>query len=191
MGKQDLPTFPNFEWDDYFWITSAKLPAWAGYQVRGGAYGSVSAKGTSDGTVKILFAPEGREDGPLTDEEVSLVKWVIDNQGAVHDAMLERLFEEYPDIRERYLEWLGEEEAKKALPVVRSEHALKKLVGVVSINVHQIVKDGKPYVGVELGCTWEVEHGLGVLLHGATPLEVGGTDTAILLWKAKRYANKA
>ena len=54
-----------------------------------------------------------------TDEEVSLVKWVIDNQSAVHDAMLERLFEEYPDIRERYLEWLGEEEAKEALPVVR------------------------------------------------------------------------
>ena len=57
--------------------------------------------------------------------------------------------------------------------------------------MHQIAKDGKPYVEVELGCTWEVEHGLGVLLHGATPLEVGGADTAILLWIAKRYANKA
>lgn len=191
MNQQNLPTFPNFDWDDYFWITSAKLPAWAGYQVRGGAYGSVSAKGASDGTVKILFAPEGRRDGPLTDEEVGLVKWVIDNQNAVHDAMLERLFAEYPDIRERYLDWFGEEEAKTALPIVRSEHDLKKIVGVVSINVHQIAKDGKPYVGVELGCTWEVEHGLGVLLHGATALEVGGTDTAILLWKAKRYANRA
>ncbi|HSZ54881.1 MAG TPA: hypothetical protein VK797_04430 [Tepidisphaeraceae bacterium] len=53
--------FPDFAQRGRFWVTSAKLSARSGYQVRGGPYGSVSAKGRSDGTVKLQFAPEGRE----------------------------------------------------------------------------------------------------------------------------------
>lgn len=182
--------FPNFAWDGYVWVTSATLPAWSGYQIRHGAYGDVSARGVSDGDVKLVFAPEGRGEDPLTDDEVSLVRWVIENQATVHDAMLGRLFEEYPNIRQEAFEWFDEDEAKEVLPEAHSPQDLKKLVGVVSINVHQIAKDGKPYIGIELGCTWEEEHGLGILLHGGTPLEVGDADTAILLWKAKEYANR-
>ncbi len=33
MGRSDLPAFPEFKWDDYFWVTSARLPAWSGYQM--------------------------------------------------------------------------------------------------------------------------------------------------------------
>ena len=33
MRPVDLPTFPAFKWDQHFWLTSAKLPAWSGYQV--------------------------------------------------------------------------------------------------------------------------------------------------------------
>jgi len=61
MTGPDLPTFPDFAQEGRFWLTSAKLPAWSGYQVRGGAYGSVAAGGRSDGTVMLQFAPEGRE----------------------------------------------------------------------------------------------------------------------------------
>lgn len=187
MGRSVLPIFPEFKWDEYFWVTSAKLPAWAGYQIRNGAYGSVSANGRSDGTVQILFAPEGRDEGPLTNEEIRLVKWVIDNQASVHDAMLERLFEEYPAMREQSLDWFEEDEAEKVLPEILFPNQLKGIVGISSINVHQIEENGRPFVGVELGCTWEVEHGVGILLHGDKPLEIGGADTAILLWVAKRH----
>lgn len=111
-------------------------------------------------------------------------------QAAVHDAMLERLFEAYPDMREQALDWFDEEEAKKVLPEIRFPNQLKDIVGISSINVHQIEQDGKPFIGVELGCTWETEHGVGVLLHGDTPLEIGGADTAILLWLAKKHLRK-
>ncbi len=190
MNRSDLPIFTAFAWDDYFWVTSAKLPAWSGYQIRDGSYGSVSSSGRSDGTVKILFAPEGRDDGPLSSNETELVKWVIDHQAAVHDAMLEKLFVEYPAMREQALDWFDKDEAKRVLPKVRFPEQLKDLVGISSINVHQIEQDGKPFVGVELGCTWEVEHGVGILLHGSKPLEIGGADTAILLWIAKRHMKK-
>src|SRR5262245_20353488 len=118
MGRSDLPPFPEFKWDEYFWVTSAKLPAWAGYQIRNGPYGSVCANGRSDGTVQMLFAPEGLGDEPLSDHEVGLVKWVIDNQVAVHDAMLERFFEEYPSMRDEVLDWFDEDEAQRVLPEI-------------------------------------------------------------------------
>lgn len=190
MGRPELPAFPQFMWDGYCWATSARLPAWSGYQIRNGPYGSVSQKGRSDGTVRVVFAPEGRDGSPLSNREIDLVKWVVDHQDAVHDAMLNRLFEEYPSIREQTLDFFGDDEAKRVLPKVRFPKQLKDLVGVSSIFVHQIEQDGKPFIGVELGCTWEVEHGVGILLHGSRPLEIGGADTAILLWIAERYLRK-
>jgi hypothetical protein len=186
VAGPDLPTFPEFTLQRRFWVTSANLPAWSGYQVRGGPYGSVSANGRSDGTVKLQFAPEGRDAAPLKEHEIELMRWVIDNQAAVHDAMLERLFAEYPGIREQFKGFFGKEERKRVLPKIRFLEKLKELVGVHCIHVHPIAKDGKPFIGVELGCAWDAEHGLGVLLHGAKALEVGGADTAITLWMAKK-----
>ena len=72
MTTPDLPTFPDFAQKRRFWVTSAKLPAWSGYQVRGGPYGSVSAAGRSDGTVELQFAPEGRDAGALKDHEIGV-----------------------------------------------------------------------------------------------------------------------
>ena len=172
-------------------MTSAKLPAWEGYQIQNGAYGNVSDKGRSDGILpKYLFAPEGRGAEPLANEEIRLVKWVIDNQLSVHDAMLERLFEEYPAMREQSADWFNEEEAKRVIPEIRFPNQLKDIVSISSINVHQIEQDGRPFIGVELGCTCEIEHGVGILLHGDKPLEVGGADTAILLWLAEKHLPK-
>lgn len=190
MRRSPPPTFPEFSLDVFFWITSARLPAWSGYQTQDGPSGGISKEGRSDGTIEILFAPEGRDKTPLSDNEIDLVRWVIDNQADVHDAMLERLFYDYPAMREQALDWFDEEEAERVLPQVRVPAQLKDIVGISSINVHQVEQDGKPFIGVVLDCGWEVEHGLGILLHGATPLEIGGADTAITLWMAQKYMRK-
>ena len=74
------------------------------------------------------------------------------------------------------------------MPDIFSADDLKPLVGLYAVNVHQIEKDALPYLGFEFGCTWDSEHGLGVLRHGTRVVEVGGADTAILLWIAERDA---
>lgn len=43
-----------------------------------------------------------------------------------------------------------------------------------------------PFVGVQLDCTWEAGHGVGILLRGDKPLEIGEADIAFELWIAKR-----
>jgi hypothetical protein len=49
-----------------------------------------------------------------------------------------------------------------------------------------VQKDGIPYAGFEFGCTWDDEHGLGVLMHGTRAVDIGGADTAFLLWIAEQ-----
>ncbi|WP_437187452.1 DUF6985 domain-containing protein [Planctomicrobium sp. SH668] len=186
----DLPTFPEFHWDGYSWVTSVRLPAWAGYRNSSQSNGIANSNTTSNGIVEIVFAPEGRGSNPLSKNEIDLVKWLVDNQAIVHKAMLQKLYEAYPAIREQFLDSFDEDDAKRLLPKIRSPNRLKSLMDVPSINVHQIMESGKPFLGVALECTWDAEHGVGILLHGETPLEIGGADTAILLWLAKEYARK-
>jgi hypothetical protein len=62
------------------------------------------------------------------------------------------------------------------------------LIGLDSVSVHPLLKEGLPYIGYEFGCTWDDEHGLGVLMHGRRVVEVGDAGTAITLWIAERDA---
>ncbi|MFI6515723.1 DUF6985 domain-containing protein [Spirillospora sp. NPDC050679] len=54
-----------------------------------------------------------------------------------------------------------------------------------AISVHQVSRDGRPYVGLEFDCPWDDEHGVGVLMNGPRTVRIGGADTAYLLWIAE------
>ncbi len=181
-----MPLFPGFEWDGYFWTTTAIIPAWGGYQAREGAYGGQSSDLPAIGLIRIVFAPEGRDDSPMRPEEVSQVQWAIEHGGSVEAAAAQAVFAQYPEWQADF----HEDEVAEFMPDIKTTADLKKLMGITSINVHQISASGLAYIGIELGCTWDVEHGIGVLLHGTRVVDVGGADTAILLWIAKLDAEK-
>ena len=46
------------------------------------------------------------------------------------------------------------------------------------------------YIGFELGCVWDEEHGLGVMTHRDRVVDVGGADTAFTEWIAENDAEK-
>ena len=99
-------------------------------------------------------------------------------------ALLEGLLDQYPSLREKYGGFVEPEN----MPPVRDADDFRSLIGLHSMNVHQIEKDGAPSVGFEFGCTWDSEHGLGALMHATRVVEIGGADTAILLWIVERDA---
>jgi hypothetical protein len=74
------------------------------------------------------------------------------------------------------------------MPELRDASEFRDLIGLNSMTVHVLQAGGVPYVGLELGCTWDDEHGLGCLLHGTRIVAIGGVDSAILLWIAERDA---
>ncbi|WP_237057523.1 DUF6985 domain-containing protein [Microbulbifer sediminum] len=179
----------ELQWNGFFWEASISDVAWSGFQERKGPYGAISSNKPSLGDVTVVFAPEGRGDDPLNAEELSLVSWFLAHQQEVADAVVDLLFNSYWEIKAGYIEEFGEE-ISEAFPDIKSKSDVKQLVGIVSVNIHQVSKDDIPYIGVEMGCNWEEEHGLGFLLHGREVVDLGGADTAILLWKARQHANK-
>lgn len=175
----------DFQFDGSFWTTEAQLPSWVGYQTRNGPYGSISSDNPSDGVVKIT-APEGSDESPPTEQERACVQWLLDHEAEVASAVLEGLLVEYPRLQRDYGYKGAERETY--MPDVSSREDFHQLIGLHNVHVHHLLKEGIPYLGFEFGCTWDGEHGLGVLMHGTRVVEVGGADTAFTLWIAKRDA---
>lgn len=183
-----MDALPDFHLDDhgFCWVAQARLASWAGFQDRSGGYGSLASSRPADGEVEIVFAPEGRGPEPLTEPELGLIGWFLAHEPAVSDAVKSAIVEEYPRLLDLY-DYSPEERAE-LMPEISGVEDLKALIGLHSVHVHQIARDGMPYVGFEFGCTWDIEHGLGVLMHGTRKVQVEGADTAILLWIAEEDA---
>jgi hypothetical protein len=104
-----------------------------------------------------------------------------------------------PDPIQRGLHWLVEHEAAvgeaivKAILKARPEltpRTIAKQVDVRTLVVHDIVHGRRPYLGFGFGCTWDKEHGLGLMMHGASVVQLGGADTALLDYIAKNHAKR-
>ena len=174
--------------DDAWWVTHIRFPSWVGFQSRYGDYGSVNSPQVSDGSVRIVFAPEGRGTEPLTPHELSLIEWLIEHEPEISHAVQQTILDEYPKFRAQVAQ--GQVDGWTNMPETVTLEELKCVIGLHSVNVHQVSSKGLPYVGFEFGCTWDEEHGLGVLMHGINRVEVSGSDTAILLWLAEKHAEK-
>jgi hypothetical protein len=173
--------------DELWWGAELHLPTWAGYQSRRGPYGSIDSPSLADGSVKFIFAPEGRDVAPLNEQEVALTRWFELNEPAVSTAVKEAVIDWCSPnnvLRNERFD-LGEE-----FPFIASERELRKVSGLHTIYMHQITTSGVPYLGYDFGCQWEEEHGLGVLMHGTRCVDIGFSDTAMLLWIAERHAEK-
>jgi hypothetical protein len=171
----------------FFLEAQAHLPSWVGYQSRNGPYGSISSDEPSDGVVTIVVEPEGGKESPLTEQDRASVQWWLDHEAEVASAVLEGLLAEYPRLQQDY----GYEGAEREtyMPDVSRTEEFRQLIGLHNVHFVPLLKEGLPYVGYEFGCTWDGEHGLGVLTHGSRVVEVGGADTAFTLWIAKQDAH--
>ena len=173
--------------NDLWWGARISLPSWFGYQSRLGAYGSLDKSELSDGSVTLIFAPEGRGLEPLTEQEMGLINWFEQNEPKVSQAVKSALIEWCsPYCAERTSRFDFEED----FPAVANEDDLKRNVGLYAVNIHQVDRGGVPYIGYEFGCQWEEEHGLGVLMQGTRVVNVGFADSAITLWIAEADAEK-
>ena len=179
----------ELKWDGSNWTGKLVLPSWKGFQSRYGAYGGVSSSETSDGSVTLVLGPEGRGSEPPNDQETQALRWLLKNETAVQRAILEHLKAEYPALQEQY--GYTAEEAADLMPPIAEAGEFRRLIGLHSVYIHPLMRDALPYIGFEFGCTWDDEHGLGVLMHGTRVVDMGGADTSFLLWIAEKDADEA
>lgn len=174
--------YPTFVWNKYNWVAQITLPSWVGFQNKPGFHGCLTPD-TADCTCQIVFAPEGRGDRPLTGQEHSLVSWFIRHEPSLQQPLLAALLNTYPELQD--YQGYTDDEKLEFMPDVTSAMGFQPLIGLQDIFIHPVTKDGMPYVGFGFGCTWDEEHGLGILMHGTRVVEIGGADTAYLLWVAE------
>ena len=182
----DIPPFPLLKWDDYYWVGSIFLPAWAGFQARLGSYGAESSTIGSDGSAYLnVITPEDKQVSPSS-QQAAAYQHLIEQQEAIRDAILQIIFTNYHQWQEEYS--YKDEDIEEFMPNIERIDQLKPLMGLSTARIFSISKNDLAYVGFEFGCTWDDEHGLGVMTHGNRVVEVGGADTAILEWIAEKDA---
>jgi hypothetical protein len=180
------PPFPPLTWDGYFWTGEVTLPSWAGFQTRRGPYASVSADKPSDGTARLTVTPldDDARTRP-TPEQAAAFQHLIANEAAVAAAVGQALVDYYPGEKEAYLDDFDEGEAEE-LPDVTEPSGLRSLIGLSSVHVLAVARDGAAYIGFEFGCVWDGEHGAGVMTHRGRVVATGQADVSFLAWVARR-----
>jgi hypothetical protein len=180
-----LPLFGDLTWDGIeSWEGEICLPAWVGFQSRGGAYGAENSETPSDGTARMLINPATPE-SPPSDPQHRGLQFQIDEGTAVVQSVLAALSEYYKDLKESW-----KDDFPDMPPVPQHPAAFKGMFGLHQIHIHPLEKDGMAYVGLEFGCDWDEEHGLGIILHGAKVIEIGQADTSFC-WQPDETASQA
>lgn len=150
------------------------LPAWTGFQSRQGFYGSKDSNEISNGLVKVLI--NGRQVDYVkttTQEQISALNFLYQNADKIRDEILNALFNELPEIKDIY---------EDMVPEIKSISDFKNVLGLSIIHVMDSDKDGFAYLGYELGCDWDDEHGIGIMMHKDRVVEIGQADTSFNSW---------
>jgi hypothetical protein len=184
-----LPPFPPLQWDDYFWTGRHTLRSWAGFQRRDAAYTAISSRKPATGEVKISIKV------PIDDDETPRLpsaaqrrafQYLLDREAAITAAVLRRVLRAYPKERAASIDALPELEDE--LPIIKNVKQLRQVIGLGSVHVLPVVRGDRAYLGFEIGCVWDEEHGFGVMTHGTRVTAHGGADHSFLEWVAERDA---
>jgi hypothetical protein len=182
--RLQMPPFQNLKWEDYHWTGSIVLPTWAGFRMPKHV-GDVYKDKESDGTAKLVVETADKERTPPTAEQAAAFQHLLDNEAAVTGAILQAIYSYY--IEEQLAYGYEEDEKEEFMPDIEQPNQLKQLIGLYRIHVLSDGKDHVPYIGFELGCTWDPEHDLGVMTHAGQVLVVQDGEAAFTPWIAETY----
>lgn len=153
------------------------LDAWKGFQSRNGPYGSQDSEASSNGHIKVTIEGISVDYVKVSSPaQIAAVHYLVDHAEEIRDSMLSGLLNQFSSWKEIY---------EDDLPRVTTISQFKNLIGLSYLHVLPEEKDGYAYIGFELGCTWDEEHGAGVMMHKERVIEVGQADTSFDHWPAK------
>lgn len=166
------------------WEFEYEFEAFRGLQSRRGAYTSMDSNKESDGTVKVIIYDELNEDTDPKEEQINAINYIIENPEKIKRALYKALESEYPKLKEMYGYDIDDEDSREWFPDVEKLDDFSKVFGVGNVFVMIPQKEGFSYIGLECGCIWDDEHGLGFLLHKDRLVNIGQADSGFSTWEA-------
>lgn len=117
------------------------------------------------------FGSEGDDfEKPMPFQQKAL-NYFFENEEKVLNAVCEGVIQYTPQIRERY-------KVLPDFPELKTIDDVKKNIVVETIHVLGDEKDGVGYLGFNYDCTWDDEHGMGVLMHKDRCVDAGEVEIA-------------
>jgi hypothetical protein len=144
---------------------------------------SASADRSPRGTFELMLIGCG-PDGPSRRQEKAFADF-LKNQGRICNRVVDAIFDFY---RCNWGYWRpaappGQDdvhEYEAGVPELRSRDGLKKLIALSMLSVVDFPDNTAGVIGFCFDCTWDPEHGLGVLVRKGKVVEVGEND---LTWR--------
>ncbi|RYD17118.1 MAG: hypothetical protein EOP88_28255 [Verrucomicrobiaceae bacterium] len=138
------------------------------------------------GTVNLSFGKDAELSVTPYDPSVSrlpdehqkeAMAFHLEHGEEVFSAVLAALKPYYEEMRPKYLRFLGRQ-AGSLMPPLDSAADLTRLIDLRHVHIESWTKAGIGYVGLQFGCTWDQEHGLGFMMHQARVVSVGDADVS-------------
>lgn len=150
------------------------LPAWKGFQNRDGAYGSMDSEEPSDRRIKTHTIGVSVDYVHLLSQaQYESIQYLTKNSEIVRDSLLSSLLRDYPNAKEIY---------QDLMPEIRSIEDYKEHTGLSIVHLMNSEKDGFAYYGFELDCSWDDEHGVGVMMYKDRVIAVGLAEESFNHW---------
>lgn len=171
--------FPPLLWSpsERCWSGTGSLAAWAGSLDCSGAYGAPGRGPASDGSFSINVECGDGLSEPTAAQSRAFAFHALNGE-AIFLATLAALKPWYDHLRPKWLEVYSPEEMDAIMPEAADPLELRTRIGLHSMHVHVGRSGDMAFVGLELGCTWDEEHGAGVLMIGQKVVKVGAADIA-------------
>jgi hypothetical protein len=111
------------------------------------------------------------------------INYLKDNQIQILESILNVLLEKYPSLQEIYD--YSEQDKKDFMPNLKDIKGVADLLSLSTFYVTSVYKDDVPYIGFLFSCSWDSEHGLGIMTHKDRVIEIDGAETAFAIYMAK------
>jgi len=187
-----MPPFPPLTMTLSEWKGRDVFSAWAGFQARQGPYTSRPSSKPSTGAIEFEIDRLNDDDAnplPPAPEQAAAYGHLKKHQIEIRDRVVRAAFKEFKELKRRgYFDVDGSDEP--LAPNIRSVAEMKKHMGLGTLHLTEFAKGGYAYLGLEFGCTWDDEHGFGVLLHKSRIIDVGQADTSFDYFPAKKDGGK-
>lgn len=132
----------------------------------------------------LAFAPESAASDPqlqaagLSIEQQAAYRNTVENESAICQVVLETIAAYFSA---EWADYYSEDGASDDLiQHVSTSAGIGQTLNLNSIFIHNTTNGGIAKVGFGFDCSWESEHGVGVLLHRSEVLKVGGEDEAFI-----------
>lgn len=118
--------------------------------------------------------------------------YIVDNQDLLLEKILQSIFENYYTWKDEIKDCFEDDEqdyVEEIMPNISNYNELLTLIEPNTIIIHNIKKDGMPYIGISFFSSWDEEHGISFMMYKDRIIDVG-MDSATLEYLAEEDAKQ-